>query len=152
MGRLLFAASVVVSASIFGASTAGAQPAQAGYAVDNFQPSESGSDWFANESLDLRGAFRFAISATGQYGYRSVIGVYHSDGRVAASILRDEALLQLGTSFVFADRLRIGLSLPVTLYEFGHGAVVNGVDYLAPQNSQSVGDLRISADLRLLGV
>jgi OmpA-OmpF porin, OOP family len=151
MRRLLLVASTV-GALIAAAATANAQPVQTGYAVDNFEPSERGSDWFANESLDLRGAFRFAIGAMGQYGYRSVIGAYNYNGEVRSSVIRDDAVLQVGASFVIADRLRLGLSLPITLEDFGHTAFVNGVVYPPPANDQSVGDVRISLDLRVLGV
>jgi OOP family OmpA-OmpF porin len=150
MRRLLVVA-CTVTALIAAAAPASAQPVQTGYAVDNFEPSERGSDWFANESLDLRGAFRFAIGAMGQYSYRSLIGAYNSDGTVRASVLRDQAVLQVGASFVLADRVRLGLSLPITLHDFGHTAFVNGVLYPPPQNDQSLGDLRISLDLRVLG-
>jgi OmpA-OmpF porin, OOP family len=151
MRRLLLVASTV-GALIAAAATANAQATQTGYAVDNFEPSERGSDWFANESLDLRGPFRFAIGALGQYGYRSLIGAYNYNGEVRSSVIRDDAVLQVGASFVFADRLRLGLSLPITLEEFGHTAFVNNIVYPPAANDQSVGDLRISLDLRVFGV
>ncbi|MDP9150038.1 MAG: OmpA family protein [Myxococcota bacterium] len=134
------------------ASSAKAQPIQTGYASNNFEPSERGSDWFANESLDLRGPFRIAIGALGDYGYRGIIGQYKDDGNVAASVVRDQLILHVGASVVLAERLRIGLSLPVVLEQFGHQAVdANGVQYPGPANDQSIGDLRASADLRLVG-
>jgi OOP family OmpA-OmpF porin len=132
-------------------SAANAQTVRTGYAADNFEPSERGSDWFANESLDIRGPFRVAIGALGEYGYRGIIGAYNPDGTVRASILRDQAVLDIGASFVFLDRIRLGLSLPIALYGFGHTAFVGGFQYPGPVNQQSVGDLRISADLRVVG-
>ncbi len=149
--RRHLAAACILGAISAAASPANAQRVQSGYAVDNFEPSESGSDWFANESLDLRGSFRFAVGALGQYGYRSVIGAYNPDGSVQASVLRDQAVIHIGASFVFLDRVRLGLSLPTVLDAFGHTAFVNGLQYPGPAHEQSVGDLRISADLRLLG-
>ena len=125
---------------------------QGGYAANNFEPSERGSDWFANESLDLRGNMRPAIGIVGDYGYRGVISAYNADGSVKASAVREQLLLHVGGSLVLVDRLRLGLSLPIQAYAFGHNQVVRGVNILAPQHEQSVGDLRVSADLRLFGV
>src|SRR5215510_9781706 len=42
--------------------TAQAEPTSTGFALDRYRPAEAGSDWFANESLDLRGRTRPAIS------------------------------------------------------------------------------------------
>src|SRR5258708_32946215 len=120
------------------ASPASAQPAQSGYAADNFDPSERGSDWFANESLDLRGPFRFAIGAVGEYGYRGIIGSYNDDGTVRESVLRDQVVLHIGASFVFLDRVRLGLSLPTVLHGFGHTAFVGAFQYPGPAHEQSV--------------
>ena len=144
---------VAFSAVLLSAAPAvnAAPPVQTGYASNNFEPSERGSDWFTNESLDLRGPFRVAVGAVGDYGYRGIIGAYNSDGTVRASIVRDQLFVHAGASFVFLDRFRIGLSLPIELYSFGHTAFVGGLQYPPPAHQQSVGDLRVSADVRLLG-
>ncbi len=138
-------ATVSTSASVVGAQT------QTGYAASSFEPSERGSDWFANESLDLRGNFRPAIGIVGDYGYRSVISNYAPDGTILASVVRNQVLVHPGASFVLFDRLRLGLSLPIALYNFGHQGFVGGVTYPPPANQQGVGDLRVSLDVRLLG-
>ena len=122
-----------------------------GYAASVFEPSERGSDWFANESNDYRGKFRLAVGAVGDYSYRPVIGTYNADGTVRASVLRDQMLLHAGASLLLADRLRIGLSLPVQLAADGHPATKNGVTYAPPVHDQGVGDIRASVDLRVLG-
>lgn len=122
-----------------------------GYAASVFEPSERGSDWFANESNDYRGKLRLAIGAVGDYGYRSVIGARNPDDSIRASLLRNQVLVHAGFSLIMADRLRLGVSLPVQLYAFGHPATRNGVDYLPPVHQQSAGDIRASLDLRLLG-
>ncbi len=132
------------------ASSAHAQT-QTGYKASSFEPSETGSDWFSNESLDLRGKARPAIGIIADYAYRPVIGTYNSEGVVTSSVVRDQAILHLGGSMVFADRLRLGLSLPIQMFAHGHTAFAGGVAYPPPANEQSVGDLRVSADLRLVG-
>jgi len=139
------------AALLAAAPAANAQPARSGYAADNFDPSERGSDWFANESLDIQGPFRWAIGALGRFGYRGIIGAYNADGTVQASVLRDQTVLDIGASFVFLDRIRLGLSLPTVLHGFGHTAFVGGFQYPGPAHEQSIGDLRISADLRVAG-
>ncbi len=145
--KLSMFAAIALASSAAGAQTV----AQVGYAASSYEPSERGSDWLANESLDLRGNFRFAIGAVGDYGYRTVIGAYQPDGHVRASTVRDQMIVHAGASMILFDRLRLGLNLPLQHYAFGHDATVNGVRVLGPQHEQSVGDLRISADLRLLG-
>jgi OmpA-OmpF porin, OOP family len=150
MRRHLVLACTLASLEAYTVS-ANAQPVASGFAADNFEPSERGSDWFANESLDIRGPFRVAIGALGTYGYRGIIGAYNDDGTVRASVLRDQAVLHLGASFVLLDRVRVGLSLPTVLHGFGHTAFVDGLRYPPPAHEQSIGDLRISADLRVVG-
>ena len=122
-----------------------------GYAASSFEPSERGSDWFANESNDYRGKFRFAFGAVGDYAYRGVIGSYNADGTVRASVLRNQMLLHTGASLVLADRLRLGLSLPLQLFADGHPSRANGLTYVPPLHEQSVGDIRASVDLRVAG-
>ena len=145
---------VLAVSTFLATATAGALASAqttAGYASNNFEPSERGSDWFANESLDLRGKFRAAIGVVGDYGYRGVIGTYNPDGSVNASVVRDQLFLNAGASFIFLDRLRLGLNLPIAVEGYGHQANVSGMSYPPPQDEASVGDLRISLDLRLLG-
>jgi OOP family OmpA-OmpF porin len=149
--RRHLAATLSFAVLVATASTAYAQPVQTGYASNNFEPSERGSDWFANESLDFRGPFRFALGVVGDYGYRGIIGAYNPDGTVQASVVRDQAFVHTGASFMFLERIRLGLSIPIMVHGFGHDAFVNGVLYPAPAHEQSFGDLRISADLRVVG-
>jgi outer membrane protein OmpA-like peptidoglycan-associated protein len=132
------------------ASQAAAQE-KPGFAASVFEPSERGSDWFANESNDYRGKFRLAIGAVGDYGYRSVIGSRNRSGTIRASLLRNQVYVHAGFSLIMADRLRLAMSVPVQLHAFGHDAVRNGANYLAPVHQQSVGDIRASLDLRVAG-
>ena len=124
---------------------------QPGFAASVFEPSERGSDWFANESNDYRGKFRLALGAVGDYSYRGVIGAYNADGTVRSSLLRNQVLLHTGASLVLADRLRLGLSLPLQLYADGHPLRTGAVTNVGPLHEQSVGDIRASVDLRVAG-
>jgi OmpA-OmpF porin, OOP family len=128
-----------------------AEAQEPGYAASVFEPSERGSDWFTNESNDYRGKLRLAIGAVGDYSYRALIGSLNPDGTVRASVLRNQMLVHTGASLVIAERLRLGLSVPVQLYADGHPATVNGITYDPTKQDQSIGDIRTSADLRIAG-
>jgi outer membrane protein OmpA-like peptidoglycan-associated protein len=108
-------------------------------AADLLEPSERGSDWLANESLDLRGHLRPSI------GY--VLSEAHRSG----APLEDLAFLHVGGSVVVADRLRLSVNLPFQIYAGGKTATVDGVELTAPPKESGVGDLRLGVDLRLFG-
>jgi outer membrane protein OmpA-like peptidoglycan-associated protein len=129
------------------AREAGAQAK--GFALDTFDPSERGSEWFSAESLDLRGNVRPAIGVVMDGAYRPLV-VYNPDGTVRASIVRNQVVAHPGASLVLWDRLRVGFDLPIAVFQDGHTGVLDGVTY-APPNTPSVGDLRLGADVRLLG-
>ena len=134
-----------------GATSQRAEAQEPGYAASVFEPSERGSDWFTNESNDYRGKLRLAVGAVGDYSYRGLIGSLNPDGTVRASVLRNQMLVHTGASLVIADRLRLGVSVPVQLYADGHPATVNGITYDPSKQDQSIGDIRTSMDLRIAG-
>ena len=115
------------------------------------RPSERGSDWFANESNDYRGKLRLALGAVGDYGYRGLVGSRNPDHSIRASVLRNQVLVHAGFALVIAERLRLGVSMPIQLHAFGHEATRNGETFLPPQHQQSAGDIRTSLDLRVAG-
>lgn len=47
-------------------TSASAQTTADGFALDRFNPSDRGSEWFALDSLDLRGSGRLAIGLVGE--------------------------------------------------------------------------------------
>jgi OmpA-OmpF porin, OOP family len=126
-----------------------------GYAANRFEPSERGSHWFANESLDLRGHFRPAIGIIGEYSYRSLL-IFAPDDDVQNSVVRNAFYLHPGASMVFFDRLRISASMPIQAAVDGHSGSVtrDGVTtfFAAPPRYGGLGDLRFGADVRLYGV
>ncbi len=126
-----------------------AQTQAQGFAVDTFDPSERGSDWFSVESLDLRGTVRPAIGVVMEGAYRPLV-VYNTDGTVRASIVRNQVIAHPGASLVLWDRLRVGFDLPIAVFQDGHTGVLDGVTY-SPPGTPSVGDLRLGAELRLVG-
>jgi OOP family OmpA-OmpF porin len=121
-----------------------------GYAINQYEPSERGSEWFVLDSLDFRGHMRPAIGVTGDWAYRPLI-IENTDGSVRASTIQNQVFAHVGASLLLWERLRLGVNLPVQVYNNGKDGFINGVEYREANNSQSVGDLRLAADVRLLG-
>jgi outer membrane protein OmpA-like peptidoglycan-associated protein len=130
---------------VFGTSRASAQT---GFAVNRFEASEKGSDWFVLDSLDLRGHLRPAAGITGDWAYKPLVA-YNPDGSERGSIVQHDVTAALGASLVLWDRLRGSFNLPLSLYQTGDGPTLGGSPTRMP--SSAVGDLRLSADVRLLG-
>jgi OmpA-OmpF porin, OOP family len=145
-----------ILAILAGASLTGwSGPAQAqttpGLALDRFEPSETGSEWFVQDTLDIRGTFRPAVGVVADYGFKPYV-LLNPDGSENTSIVTDQFFLHIGGSLVILDRLRLGVSLPVAVQQEGSstGAVVNG-QRIVGNGGAGVGDFRIAADLRLIG-
>lgn len=120
----------------------------AGFALDRYDPSERGSDWFANESLDLRGHVRPAIGLVGDWAYKPL--VLYKNGDEYADIVHDQIYVHLGGALVLFDRLRVGANLPLLVYnKTENGTVVQTT--FSTSDSATVGDLRLGADVRLVG-
>jgi outer membrane protein OmpA-like peptidoglycan-associated protein len=139
---------VAASALLLAPSPARAQ--ETGFAVNQFTPSERGSDWFVLESLDLRGHLRPSIGVVGDWAYRPLVAT-DTNGNYLQSIVRDQIFVHPGASLVLWDRLRLAVSVPVQLFANGRPAVLGGTTYHAPANATAVGDVRLGADIRLLG-
>ena len=121
-----------------------------GFALDHYNPSERGSDWFAAESLDLRGHLRLAVGAVGDYGYKPLVLTSPSGDEKSALVSR-QGFVHAGASLVMWDRLRLSLSVPLLVTTGGTDGVVNGVAEPAPAHGAGVGDVRVGADVRLFG-
>ena len=142
------AAALALLAAVAIAPPAHAQTAN-GFALDRFNPSERGSDWFVLDSLDLRGHLRPAFGVVGEYGYRPLV-LYNVDGSSRSEIVRHQLFLHLGAAVNLWDRLRLGADFPIAAWQDGNGGTLNGVTYPAG-TSGGLGDLRLGADVRLLG-
>jgi outer membrane protein OmpA-like peptidoglycan-associated protein len=141
---------VAVVALVMGVSGSDAAAAgPIGFDVNRFDPSESGSDWFANESLDLRGNGRLALGLVGDYGYKPFV-LYNGDDSERAAIVRHQLFAHFGVGLVLFDRLRLDASLPVALYQDGDTGTFQGTA-VSSANATTLGDLRVGADLRLVG-
>ena len=133
--------------------TAGALAQQnSGFSLNRFEPSERGSDWFVPESLDLRGHQRFAVGLVLDYGYRPLV-IFTPDGDDEQSaIVRHQLFGHVGGNMILWDRVRFGVNLPVAIFQDGEGGTAAGTSFDSPDHATTVGDLRISADVRLAGV
>ena len=122
-----------------------------GFALNRFEPSERGSDWFVVESLDLRGEQRFAAGLVLDYGYRPLV-IFSPDGEDEQSaIVRHQLFGHAGGNVILWDRVRFGLNLPIAIFQDGEGGAAAGTTFDAPDHATTVGDLRVSADVRLAG-
>ena len=144
-------------AAIGFASSAQAQTvSNEGFAVNRFEPSERGSEWFALESLDFRGDARPALGIVADYSYRPLV-IYNQDNSLRSSVVRNQAFVHVGGSLVLFERLRLGVNLPVAVFQDGHSSSITdattGVTtrYFSPKDEQALGDLRVGLDIRLLG-
>src|SRR5262245_45043339 len=104
----------VVVASLVVAPTAG--KAQSGFALNRFDPSERGSEWFMLDSLDLRGHLRPAAGIVGDYAYKPLV-VRNPDGSERGAIVEHSLFAHLGASIVAWDRVRGAFNLPIALYQ-----------------------------------
>jgi OmpA-OmpF porin, OOP family len=120
-----------------------------GFALNRFNPSGGGSDWFTLESLDLRGQLRPALGLSFDFAHKPLV-LYNADGEEVASIVERQIFLHVGAALNLAGRLRLGLSFPVAVNQLGEEQRVNGITYLGPSGA-AAGDLRAAADVRLLG-
>ncbi len=146
MKRVL--SSLLGLSALCAAPMAAAQQAE-GFALNRFQPSERGSEWFSEDTLDLRGHMRFALGAVGDYAYKPLV-LYDADGDEASAIVQHQMFVHLGGSLVLWDRLRLAVSMPVTVWNSGDTGVLDG-NFIDGKEGGGVGDLRLAADVRLVG-
>lgn len=120
-----------------------------GFALNRFDPSERGSEWFVGDTLDLRGHERVALGAVADWAHKPLV-VYDANGDEVSALVRNQAFAHLGLSFVLWERLRLGVNLPVAFVQEGASQAV-GTTQLSVRSGAALGDLRLAADVRLLG-
>lgn len=130
-------------------SGARAQTDVAGFALDRFEPSERGSEWFANDSLDLRGHLRPAIGLIADYGYKPLV-FYDANGDEVGVLVEHQLFLHAGASLVAWERLRVAFNLPFSPFVRG-GSGFAGQERYTLDDGVALGDVRLSADVRLFG-
>ncbi len=148
MKKYLVAAAATSALCLFAPRSSFAQ--QTGFAVNHFEPSERGSEWFVMESLDLRGNLRPAVGVVADWAYRPLV-LQNSNGVVQDSIVRNQIFLHVGGGIVLWDRVRASVNVPVLIFNEGRAGLAAGVTYPPPASSAGVGDMRVGIDVRLFG-
>jgi len=123
-----------------------------GFAIERFEPAARGSDWFVNDSLDLRGAPNIATGVVFDWSYKPLVlqTAEAPEASSPASVIVDRIAAHPGLSVIFHDRWRVAFDLPVVLYQWGErdARAAAGVPSLG---GAAVGDVRLAADARLFG-
>ena len=141
---------VSASSALLAVVIPGRANAQAtGFAIDRFEPAERGSQFFVLDNLDLRGSGRPALGAVLDYGYKPLVA-YDLNGNERSALVRHQAWLHLGGSIVLADRVRLALNVPLAVYQDGDATSLNGQSF-KPSDKPAIGDIRLAADVRLVG-
>lgn len=123
--------------------------AQEGFAIDRFDPSERGSDWFANESLDIRGHLRPAVGLVGEWAYKPLV-LYDANGDETAAIIEHQLFVHVGASLILFERLRLAANLPLAVFQQGEAGTVANASFDS-SDATTVGDARLGADVRIAG-
>jgi len=149
MNKQWFTAFLAAAITLLACNSARAQ--QRGYNLNVLELSERGSEWFASDSLDLRGHVRPAIGVVADWAYRPLTARNSVNDRVL-SVVRNQFVLHAGASLVLLDRLRLAIDIPIQPLVDGRAATVGGVSVEPPSERGNVGDIRLGADVRLFGV
>jgi outer membrane protein OmpA-like peptidoglycan-associated protein len=152
VARLSLLAQALLAWALFScpAPWARAQDAQhAGFALDRYDPSERGSEWFVLDTLDFRGRAKLSLGGVADYSWKPLV-FYDADGKEAQALVEHQLYLHVGGSLVLWDRFRLGINLPVAALVKGQPGNIGGTYYGVAEGG-ALGDLRISGDLRLFG-
>ncbi len=147
--RLALWAALLSTAAILSPRIAAAQSKSPGFAINRFEPSVPGSDWFSLESLDFRGSPRLGVSLWGDYAHKPLV-LFDENDKETSAIIKGQMFLHVGIGVNLADRFRLGANIPLAVLQTGSG-VTNGGRMFAAPSGFSAGDLRLSADARLVG-
>lgn len=141
---------VILSLAVLASNSAQAQQStEQGFAINRYNPAERGSQWFALESLDLRGHLRPAVGATFDLAYKPLL-TYKPDGSEDTSVVNTQFFAHVGASLVLWERLRLGINFPFALQQSGDKGTVGTFDVPSPTGA-ALGDLRLGGDVRLFG-
>jgi OOP family OmpA-OmpF porin len=127
---------------------ADAQEPDDGFALNRYDPSERGSDWFAGDSMDMRGNVRGGFGIVGDYGYRPL--VLYQEGEDSVAVVEHQLFTYVGGTLILWNRLRLGLNFPLLVLSEGDDKTVDRKRY-STVGGVKAGDLRVGADIRLLG-
>ncbi len=144
------ARSLGACALFFAAATTHAQPRADGFALNRFEPAERPSEWFALESLDLRGHKRFAAGMVIDYANRPLV-LYLPEGGTDANVVKHQFFAHVGGTITLWDRARFAISQPIALFQDGEPGQTSTSSFRSG-NATTIGDLRVGGDVRFIGV
>jgi outer membrane protein OmpA-like peptidoglycan-associated protein len=142
------------------AATRGAHADQPGFALDRFQAAEAGSWWLTADSLtfgqhELYGrAPRLPLETLVLKFGANVAGdplVISTGDTVGTKVVSLQSTATLGASITLAERLRLGLVVPMQVYADGSRGLDGMYLYNAPSGAFALGDLRVAAHYRVAG-
>lgn len=122
-----------------------------GFALDRFEPSGGGSDWLRLESIDFRGSGRLSLSLLGDYAHKPLVLFDEKTDEEVSNVVKSQTHLHLGAAVNFADRVRIGVAMPIAVHQDGSSQALGGGSSLQAPSGAAPGDLRLALDARLLG-
>ena len=138
------------TAVLLSVSTPASAQSRSGFALNRFEPAERGSQFFVNDTLDFRGDLRPALGATLDYGYKPLVA-YDANGNERSAIVRHQLFTPPGGALVLGDRFGLGLTRRRAVNPAGESTIVNGERFKAADKA-ALGDVRLAADVRILGV
>lgn len=121
----------------------------AGFAEDRFEPAAAGSSWMYDESLDFTGHLQPGFAAVADWAWKPLV-FYDQAGHEVGALVRQQAVLNMDAALTLWNRARIDLDLPLIAVNSGSDVQIQNQTYAAPRNV-GIGDLRLGADVRLLG-
>ncbi len=132
-------------------SAHGQQRAQ-GFGVERFSPSPVGSGWLLMNDLASPGELGGALALTSGYAHNPLA---LRDRTTRVAVISDQAFLNFGAAVVFRG-FRLSLDAAMPLIIRGTSGTVKGTTFSAPSvslgsNPDSLTDIRVGADARLLG-
>jgi outer membrane protein OmpA-like peptidoglycan-associated protein len=140
---------IVVACALVASPALAQSTASSGFAVNRFEPSGGGSEWFSLESLDFRGHLRPAAGLVADLAIDPVV-IYDANGHRVTSLVSHQGTAHADLALVLWGRLRLDLNAPVVFWHDGTSGAVNGVSYASP-TGEILGDVRAGADVRLFG-
>ncbi len=120
------------------------------FSLDRYEPTPAGDRFFAVPGGDSGGHGVVRGALVGEWAWRPLV-LYKNDGddRVG-SVVRDQAFLHLGIGLGLWDRLNLSVNFPFALATWGSSPDAGGINVNSPSGA-SLGDMRLSARLRLVG-
>ncbi|MEM9695348.1 MAG: hypothetical protein AAGA56_22585, partial [Myxococcota bacterium] len=130
-----------VAATTLGTSPSGAQQTAPDQALNQYQPPEAGDDFMAVPGSTVDGH----LQARGQliFDYaRNPLQLEDENGDTVATPVSDQGFLHFGASLALWDRLLVGLSFPLAVFQSGEEANV-GTASFPSADGVAAGDIRL---------